>query len=159
MNLLQAIRVIEGVAAQQPTIGTIVRNDVFRLNPVPDVRYGAFAWLQREHTSDADSNLIAFNFTLFYVDRLTADGSNEVEVQSVGIETLDNILRSLPDLGLYPGAYTFQAFNQRFADLCAGVFCNVQIEAAKEGLCPAAFEFLEQKNGAWIAAKREIKYI
>ena len=159
MNLSQVIQVIERVAAGQPTISTVVRNDVFRLNPVPDVRYGAFAWLQREHVSDADSNLITYNFTLFYVDRLRADGSNEVEVQSVGIETLDNILRALPDLGVFPGSYTFQAFNQRFADQCAGVFCNVQLETAKGSMCAAAFEFLEQKDGAWVEAEREIKYI
>ena len=159
MNLSQVIKVLERVAAGQPTIGTIVRNDVFRLNPVPDVRYGAFAWLQREHTTDSESNLITYNFTLFYVDRLRSDGSNEVEVQSVGIETLENILQALPDLGLFPGSYTFQVFNQRFSDLCAGVFCNVQLEAAKEGLCAAAFEFLEQKNGVWVKAERDIKYV
>lgn len=142
MNLLQTIRVLERCAALQPNVRTIVRNDVFRLNACPDVDYGAVAWLQGEHTTEDGSNLLTYNFTLFYVDRLTEDKGNEVEVQSQGIETLENILRSLPDLGLYPGAYSFRTFNQRFADECAGVFCTVALQAAKDALCPEAYEFL-----------------
>lgn len=143
MNLYQTIRAIEKTAALQPNVGSIVRNDVFRLNAWPDVRYAAFAWLQGEHTTDAEAGLITYNFTFFYVDRLTADKGNEVEIQSHGIETLDNILKALPDLGLYPTGYSFRTFNQRFADECAGVFCTVSIEAQKDGLCAEAYEFIE----------------
>lgn len=143
MNLFQTIKAIEKTAALQPNVGTVVRNDVFRLSASPVVRYGAFAWLQNEHTTDADSALITYNFTFFWVDRLKADHSNEVEVQSQGIEALENILRSLPDLGLFPAAYSFRTFTERFADDCAGAFCNVALETAKDTLCPAAFEFLE----------------
>ena len=45
MTLLEVIRTIEGMAMRQPTIHSIVRNDVFRLNALPDARYGVFAWL------------------------------------------------------------------------------------------------------------------
>lgn len=143
MNLLQTIRAIEKTAALQPSIGTVVRNDVFRLNAAPVKQYGVFAWLQGEHTTNEESNLISYNFTFFYVDRLTFDHGNEVEVQSVGIETLENILHALPDLGLFPTDYSYRTFNQKFSDECAGVFCNVRLEAAKEGLCAAAFDFVE----------------
>lgn len=135
MNLYQTIQAIEATASRQPNIRTIVRNDVFRLNAVPDVRYGVFAWLQNEHTTDADSQLITWNFTFFYVDRLTEDKGNEVQIQSVGIETLENILQSLADRGIYPDTYSFRTFNQRFADECAGVFCNVQLQTSKDNLC------------------------
>lgn len=143
MNLLQTIRTIEKTAAGQPNIGTVVRNDVFRLNASPVVKYGAFAWLQNEHTTSEDSGLITYNFTLFYVDRLKADKSNEIEIQSQGIETLENILHTLPGYGLFPGSYSFRTFNQRFSDECAGVFCTVQLETEKDALCAEAFEFLE----------------
>lgn len=135
MNLYQTIQAIEATASRQPNIRTIVRNDVFRLNAQPGVRYGVFAWLQNEHTTDADSQLITYNFTLFYVDRLTEDKGNEVQIQSVGIETLENILQSLADRGIYPDTYSFRTFNQRFADECAGVFCNVLLQTSKDGLC------------------------
>lgn len=146
MNLLQTIRAIEKTAALQPNVGTVVRNDIFRLNSSPVVRYGAVAWLQNEHTTNADTGIITYNFTLFYVDRLTANHSNEIDIQSQGIETLENILASLPDLGLYPSDYSFRTFNQRFADECAGVFCNVSIEAAKDSICAEAFAFIENEG-------------
>ena len=143
MNLFQVIRAIEKTAAQQPTIGTIVRNDVFRLNASPAVRYGAFAWLQGEHRTSGDGNLMQWSFTLFYVDRLTEDKGNEVQIQSTGIETLENILRTLEGLGIFAGDYSFQTFNQRFSDECAGVFVRVTLEAVKDGLCAEAWEYLE----------------
>ena len=143
MNLLQTIRAIEKTAALQPNVGSIVRNDVFRLNAWPAARYAAFAWLQNEHSSAAESGMITYDFTFFYIDRLTADRGNELEIQSHGIETLTNILDALPDLGLYPSEYTFRTFNQRFSDECAGVFCNITIEASKDGLCAEAYEFIE----------------
>lgn len=143
MNLLQTIRAIEKTAALQPNVGSIVRNDVFRLNAWPEARYAVFAWLQNEHSSAAESGMITYDFTFFYVDRLTADRRNELEIQSHGIETLTNILDALPDLGLYPSEYSFRTFNQRFSDECAGVFCNVSLEARKDGLCAEAYDFIE----------------
>ena len=140
MNLLQVIRAIETAAAAQPSIATIVRNDIFRLNPAPSVRYGVFAWLQGEHRTSLDSGLMTWSFTLFYADRLREDAANEVEVQSVGIETLENILRALEDKGLTAGDYGFQAFNQRFSDECAGVYCSVTLEGQKGGHCQDVYE-------------------
>lgn len=142
MTLLQTIRAIERAAAQQPNVGMVVRNDVFRLNATPVAKYGAFAWLQGEHISIESSGLISYAFTFFYVDRLTADASNEVAIQSVGIETLENILRQLADVGIYADQAAFRTFNQRFADECAGVYCTVQLEVPKDVLCAAAFDFV-----------------
>jgi len=143
MNLLQTIRAIEKTAALQPAVRSVVRNDVFRLNACPVAKYGVFAWLQNEHATTEDSQLITYNFTFFYVDRLTAAKTNEIEIQSQGIETLENILRRLPEFGLFPSSYSFRTFNERFSDECAGVFCNVSLETTKDGLCPEAYDFLE----------------
>lgn len=143
MNLKQVIAAIERVAAGQPAVSTIVRNDIYRINACPSVRYGAFAWLQGEHRTARDSSLMEYSFTFFYVDRLTANHSNEVEVQSVGIETLENVLRTLEDLGLWAGDYTFNTFNERFADECAGVWCTLTLAVPKDGLCATAYDFLE----------------
>ena len=95
MTLQELIVKLEGVASTQPSLQMIVRNDVFRLNALPDARYGVFAWTQGEHATGAEDSLFRYRLTLFYVDRLTFDKGNEVEVQSVGIETLENILLTL----------------------------------------------------------------
>ena len=140
MTLKEAIKVIEVVASQQPSVNMIVENDVFRLNAKADARYGVFAWLQGQHSASIDSNTLSLQFTFFYVDRLIEDKSNQLEIQSVGIQTLDNILRKLDDLGMWvPNNYTFQAFNQRFLDECAGVFTNVTIDIPISSVCPESF--------------------
>lgn len=141
MTLAEVIKTMEIVASHQPSVNMIVENDIFRLNNKADARYGVFAFVQQQHTSSIESNVINYAFTLFYVDRLKNDRSNQIEIQSVGIQTLDNIIRALDDVGIYTElAYTFQVFNQRFVDECAGVFCNVTLTVPVGSLCPETFE-------------------
>lgn len=141
MTLLELIKTMEVVASHQPSIKMVVENDIFRLNAKADARYGVFAFVQGQHSSAIDSNVITYSFSLFYVDRLKNDRSNQIEIQSVGIQTLDNIIRQLDDLGIYAEqTYTFQVFNQRFLDECAGVFCNVNLSVPVGSLCPETFE-------------------
>lgn len=136
MTLLEVIRTIEDAAARQPSVAMIVENDVFRLNSYADARYGVFAWVQGRHRVDSMTpDFIRYSFTFFYVDRLRNDIANQVEVQSVGIETIQNVLRVLRDAGLDPETYEFQAFNQRFADECAGVYCSVVLLAEAGSDC------------------------
>lgn len=140
MTLVEVIRAIEYVASNQPSVKMIVENDIFRINGKPDCRYGIFAWTQGQHTANTSSSFINYTFSFIYADRLKTDLSNQVEIQSVGIETLNNIIRSLEEYDVYAEQdYTFQTFNQRFADLCAGVFCNVTLSVPIDGTCPDFF--------------------
>lgn len=145
MTLQQVIKAFEMVASQQPSVNMIVQNDIFRLNSKSDARYGVFGWTQGQHTSSADSSFFTYSFTFFYVDRLKNDVSNQIEVQSVGIQTLDNILRGLEELDIFvSSSYSFQTFNQRFLDECAGVFCNVSLQVPVDSLCSESFaDFLK----------------
>ncbi len=154
MTLTDTIRMIETVAAGQPPVKSIVRNDIFRLNALPDAKYSVFGWTQGNHTSNADSSFYVYRFTFFYIDRLTADRKNEIEIQSVGIQVLDNILRTLADNGAEPtGEWQFTTFNQRFADECAGVFCTVGIEVPVNGLCSDTyFDFNNDFNDDFAAS-------
>lgn len=140
MTLVELIKTMEVVASHQPSVNMVVENDIFRLNAKSDARYGVFAFTQGQHTASVGSSLITYAFTLFYVDRLTNDRSNQIEIQSVGIQTLDNIIRRLDDIGISADTgYTFQVFNQRFLDECAGVFCNVSLTVPAGSLCPESF--------------------
>ena len=140
MTLQQVIKTFEVVASRQPSVNMIVRNDIFRLNAKSDARYGVFGWTQGQHSASADSSMFTYSFTFFYVDRLTNDRYNEIEVQSVGVQTLDNILRRLDEIGIYvSSSYSFQTFNQRFFDECAGVFCNVSLQVPVTTICSESF--------------------
>jgi len=145
MTLKQVIKAFEVIASHQPSVNMIVQNDIFRLNACMDARYGVFGWTQGTHTTNVDSGMFNYSFTFFYVDRLTSSKDNQIEVQSVGIETLDNIIREMNNRGLFvDNDYTMQTFNQRFVDECAGVFCNVTISVPVSTLCSESFaDFLE----------------
>lgn len=140
MTLTDTIRKIEAVAGAIPSVESIVRNDIFRLNSLPDAEYAVFGWTQGQHTASVQSSLVTFNFTFFYIDRLRADKRNEMEIQSVGIQVLDNIIRTLDENGIYSeNTYTFTTFNQRFLDECAGVFTNVALQVPLSELCAETY--------------------
>lgn len=135
MTLMQVIGAVEAVASRQPAVRMIVRQDIFRLNTYADARYGVFGWTQGRHSGSASNDLMSWSFTFFYIDRLTEDGGNETEVQSVGIETLHNVLMGLRGMGLEAETWTFDTFTQRFLDHCAGVFCGVTLTAPVGWVC------------------------
>lgn len=139
MTLKETIMTIEAVALNQPSVNMVVRNDIFRLNATQDARYGVFGWTQQQHTEEMDTDIITYNFTFFYVDRLTEDKGNEVEIQSVGISTLSNIIRALQEKGIYADLWQYQTFNQRFHDECAGVYANVALQVNTNFVCEEEF--------------------
>lgn len=138
MTLAQLIARMEAVALAQPSVKMVVRNDVFRLNQEPSADYGVFAYTQGQHRVNLDNDTVTYAFSLFYVDRLTEDGGNEIEVQSTGVSTLANIIRTLADeLGV--DQWTVDTFNQRFKDLCAGAFAGVSFELPIDYTCADTF--------------------
>ena len=139
MTLAQLIRLFEGIAKEQPSINMIVQQDVFRINSAPSLKYGVFAWTQGQH-SGSINGMSAYSFSLFYVDRLKEDQSNQIEIQSVGCETIGNILRMLDEYDVEVSNYTMQTFNQRFTDECAGVFCNVTLSVLPTMGCAEAYD-------------------
>lgn len=150
MTLAQLIRLFEGIAKKQPSINMIVQNDVFRINSAPSLKYGVFAWTQGQH-SGSINGMQTYSFSLFYVDRLLEDLSNQIEIQSVGCETISNILRMLDENDVEVGNYTMQTFNQRFTDECAGVFCNVTLSVLPTSRCAEGYpDYLDDFNNDFL---------
>lgn len=140
MTLLEVINLLEGIAFQQPAVNMIVREDIYKLNSCLASRYGAFAWTEGTHRGTIDNTFTTFSFTLFYVDRLSADRANGPEVHSVGVEVLNNILRCMAEeVGV--SDWTITPFSgQRFGDECAGVYVSVEISVPQGSPCGVVFE-------------------
>lgn len=72
----------------------------------------------------------AINFTLFYTDRLTENQSNKTAIQSTGIDVIKQLLSKFeskhPEFEIVNVNY--QPFTEKFADMCAGVFVNVELD-------------------------------
>lgn len=135
MSLLEVIREIENAASMQPAVSMIVENDIFRLNSYADAKYGVFAWTQGRHRGTIGEDFLRYSFNLFYVDRLRNDLRNQVEIQSVGMSVIQNVLRILQESGIDSETFEFTTFNQRFSDECAGVFCSVILVTDSDTAC------------------------
>lgn len=148
MTLSNTIRFIEKVALLQPAIKTVVPNDIFRLNTMPDAKYAVFGWTQGTHSVSIEESFATYAFTFFYIDRLTEDLGNQIEIQSVGVQVLDNIIRTLEQAGAHPStSCEYTTFNQRFHDETAGVAVRVSLQVPLNGVCEEGyFDFNEDFN-------------
>lgn len=145
MTYKELIRRIETIASHQPTIASIVRDDVYLLNTEQAARYGVFAWTQNTHRAEAVGDEVAFSFNLFYIDRLSDGDANRVDIYATGIATLTNIIRTLGDeAGV--GSYILQPFTQKFLDRCAGVYATITISAEVDNICAAIYEAEQSKH-------------
>lgn len=127
MTLREIYTLLEGYARRLPDIRTIIENDVLKLNELRTAEYGVFAITQNSHTGTETQ--LAFSLNLFYIDRLTNSGDNEVQVQSHAIEMLRQILNFAAEGGLVVGDAQYNTFTDRFQDLCGGAWVMVTLSA------------------------------
>lgn len=144
MTLKEVVSVIERVAGRYPSIRTIVENDIYKLNSIADVVYGVFGFIQGEHRERIDERAISYKFTFIYVDRLQENGGNVLDVQTEGIMALSEIVKGVRaeverEGGDVGGEISYNTFNQRFTDVCAGVMCDVEVDVPFEG-CVVEYE-------------------
>lgn len=126
MKLYDVVKEILETASAQPSVRTSLEGSVYQLNETKDVLYGAFVATQGQHT--IQDGFIRYNFTLFYVDRLTADADNRLLVQSTGVDTLSNIINTLEQKGYeYDGIININTFTERFEAECAGAYAQLYI--------------------------------
>lgn len=137
MTLRDITRALNVSAMSQPNTHMIVEHDVFRINESVTQKYGIFAWLEGTHRLNADTS--DYSFTLFWVDRLTADNGNEMQLRSEGVETLRNIIRRMEErYNVVASIPTLHTFTQRFVDLCAGAYAEVTFTAPNTSICEDA---------------------
>ena len=131
MTLFEVIRTINEVAASEPNINTLVLSgNVFDLNTNNiTVKYSAFCCEQMTH-QHTEEDFLSYGFRFYFVDRLTEDSRNKIEVQSKGIQTLESILHKLRDLDIFDVYYDYYytPFTNKFEAWCAGVYCEVRIQ-------------------------------
>lgn len=123
MTLLQIINTIKKIALDQPNIHSCV-DEFLDLNDV-SAKYSAVILQQQTHRRNND--FIQFNFYLGYSDRLNEDKSNEIEIQSTGIQVINSIVSKLEDLGFDTTMGSYNVFTERFLAETAGVYTELII--------------------------------
>ena len=136
MTLYQIISVLKQIALTQPNIQSATDGSIYDvMNTNPSVQYDVVHFTQTTHQSDEEWDYYGFN--IFYVSRLEDSlEDNRLQIQSIGKEILDNILRTFcENWSIEFPTITYTPFTQKFNDLCAGVYCNVRLEVPKELIC------------------------
>lgn len=126
MTLFELINKLKNIAISKPNINYVGDGDVYTLNSLPNIDYSVFFITQNDHSIYQDT--ITYSLNLFYIDRISDSEDNVLNIQSDGMLQLTNIINTLvfsEDVDV-EGEISFVPFIQKFADQCAGVYCNVR---------------------------------
>lgn len=127
MNYLQFVNTILETSKSHKLVYEVGEGDIYEQLNSGDHKYPCvFLTVQNV---DSNGSQMTVTGSLFYVDALLSDTSNKLQIQSTGMTTLHQIFMRLmdnyPDFELRTGRYT--PFDEKFSDLCAGVFSNFTI--------------------------------
>ena len=128
MTLYKLVQDICNLGKAQPNVNFVTQGDIYQLNHNQDVDYPAFVVTQGTHTgSDYDEE--QFTLTLFAVDRLVSDKSNEIDVQSWANSVLLSVIKNISDfyIGTVQSGFKIQTFTEKFDSLCAGAYVTLAI--------------------------------
>lgn len=142
MTLKEIFDKLNNIAILQPEISEIIKTgNIYTLNEMRNAKYAVFCAVQDVHNYDAVNDIMNYRFNLYYIDRLTSDKSNKIEVQSTGIETLKNILKTIERESdeIELNSIEFNVFTDSFDGLCSGCYCSVTISVPTDG-CVDVFE-------------------
>lgn len=101
-------------------------------------------------TTDEDVSTISA--TIFAVDRLTNDSSNKLEVQSLCMSKITQILGTLEERVSNIQSNTLVPFTEKFSDLCGGMYGEFTLDYIGEGVCDLGLQIKEielTRNGVY----------
>ena len=110
-----------------PNIEFVVYGDVYELNHIQNVTYPAVVVTVGQHTSNLDNYNFNYRLNIFYVDRLTDDKENKIDVHANSIAFINSLLKALDDEYIISDYEIFN-FNERFNDVCAGAYVGCRIQ-------------------------------
>lgn len=110
-----------------PNIKFVVYGDVYELNHIQNVTYPAVVVTVGQHTSNLDNYNFNYRLNIFYVDRLTDDKLNKIDVHANAIIFINSLLKALDDEYIISD-YEIYNFNERFNDVCAGAYVSCRIQ-------------------------------
>lgn len=139
MNLKILLKNIGEMAKSQKLVNfSAAGASLAEINPMEIAFYPMFYAIPAG-THTINENTTTFSLTLYYIDRLLEDNSNEVDIFSSSIENLRNIINGVKEL---PGvvdvvtSYTINNFMpEKLNDRLCGSYANVRITVAVDTIC------------------------
>lgn len=140
MTLQDLLYKISRYAIKEPAVNyAAAGRSLYELNPSTIKDYAVvFASPTGNHTWT--ENLTTYSITLFYLDRLLADSSNDISIFSAAIEVLKDIVRALRNDGEIVEVgdnINFINFTEteRLSDRVCGAYCTVEISVLNATSC------------------------
>ena len=127
MNFIQILRKLEAYSLSLPYVHSVNLGDIYEyLNGKPNVKYAAVNIDINQSTRN--DNLISYSIYLYFIDRLTEDKSNWMEVKTTAEQVLNSIVNYAAEIGDVDDGWTINYFEQQFSDYCAGGYVQFNLE-------------------------------
>ena len=149
MNLKELNILLKDVALSRKSVNEYNEGDVYQNLNSGEHKYANINFTINS-TQVLSNGVVVVNCYLFYIDRLLEDASNKLDIWTVGANTLNQILNAAKNNS---GEFfdfsnlTYTNFTEKFADLCAGVYANVDIQIL--GNISECDEEYTYREGAW----------
>lgn len=83
---------------------------------------------------------VTYTLTIFYIDRLLTDNSNQIQIHSIAIDALKNIINKIEafdDVIEVEDNYNITLFteNEKFSDVCNGAFATIRVKTLNNSTC------------------------
>ena len=128
MNLQNTLEYIASVAQNHPLINSSYVGSIYDLNSNTNTKYAVFAVEDIDVTKQ--NNTLLYNCYLYVVDRVMNDESNTIAVQTMAVNTLQEIINYIEgysqSLEVY-GSNIITPIRQKFSDECAGAYVQLRL--------------------------------
>ena len=140
MNLKNLIDEIAKLAIYQKCINySAAGTSIYQLNPKAVKEYPVlFQSPTGQHL--VTTNYTTYVITLYYLDRLTEDGINDIDIYSAGVENLKNLVRGIEGIeGVVKVENDYRITNfadtESFDDRLAGAYCTIEVVTLNNEIC------------------------
>ncbi len=140
MKYKEIIKIIKNISLALPDVQSFYTGDVYEVNADQSVKYSSVVLTNQEHSFDNINDKFQYNFILFYIDRLTDDEANRVDVHTAAVSALKTIVRHLEDYNVIINDFKFNLFRERFNDSCAGAYASLSVDV-EDNDCNEDFDF------------------
>ena len=124
MNIREFSNAVGLIALNYPTVQEYSEGDIYNYLNTGEHKYPCI-FLTIESVEEGELNSQTLTGSLFYVDRLLNDSSNRLMVQTAAISTLKILTGKIADnISGEMEVVSYQPFTEKFADWCAGAFCE-----------------------------------
>ena len=140
MKYKEIVKIIKNISLALPDVRSFYTGDVYEVNADQSVKYSSIVLTNQEHQFDNINDKFNYNFILFYIDRLTDDEANRVDIHTAAVNALKAIVQRLEDYNVIINDFKFNLFRERFNDSCAGAYATLSVEV-EDNDCNDGFDF------------------